>query len=184
MAVLWSSCQMYIHFKDRVLDFGLPWWLSGKVSCQCRRLETRVRSLGQEGPLEEEMATCSNILAWTIACIKEPDRLQSMGRQRIRHDWATEHACIRLSGLQKAILDYAEDSSERRILSAVKGVCFGIFFFFGCGPFLKSLWNLLHCCFCFRFWTLGPEACGILAPQPGIKPAPSALEGEVFFFFF
>ena len=73
------------------------------------------------------------------------------------------------------------DSSERRILSAVKGVCFGIFFF-GYGPFLKSLWNLLQYCFCFRFWTFGPEACGILAPQPGIKPAPPAVEGEGFFF--
>ena len=30
------------------------------------------------------------------------------------------------------------------------------------------------------FWFFGHEACGILAPQPGIKPAPRALEGEVF----
>ena len=29
------------------------------------------------------------------------------------------------------------------------------------------------------FWFFGPEACGILAPQPGIEPAPPALEGEV-----
>ena len=29
------------------------------------------------------------------------------------------------------------------------------------------------------FWFFGPEACGILAPWPGIKPAPPALEGEV-----
>ena len=29
------------------------------------------------------------------------------------------------------------------------------------------------------FWFLGPEACGILAPRPGIEPAPSALEGKV-----
>ena len=34
---------------------------------------------------------------------------------------------------------------------------------------------------CFGF---GHKACGILAPGPGIKPAPPALEGEVFFFFF
>ena len=31
------------------------------------------------------------------------------------------------------------------------------------------------------FWFFGSEACGILAPQPGIKPAPPSLEGEVFF---
>ena len=51
--------------------------------------------------------------------------------------------------------------------------CFG---FFWCEPFLKPLLNLLRYCFCFIFWSFGPEACGILAPQPGSEPAPSALE--------
>ena len=51
--------------------------------------------------------------------------------------------------------------------------------FFRCGPFLKSLLNLLQYCFCFMFWFFGREACGILAPRLGIKPAPPALEGEV-----
>ena len=36
---------------------------------------------------------------------------------------------------------------------------------FWCGPFLKSLLNLLQYCFCFMFWFFGHEACGILAPQ-------------------
>ena len=48
-----------------------------------------------------------------------------------------------------------------------------------CGPFLKSLLNLLQYCFCFMFWSFGPETCGIPAPRPGIKPAPPALEGKV-----
>ena len=47
------------------------------------------------------------------------------------------------------------------------------------GHFLKSLLNLLQYCFCFMFWFFGPGACGILAPQPGIEPAPPALEGKV-----
>ena len=41
--------------------------------------ETGVRTLGEEDPLEEEMATHSSILAWRIPWIEEPDRLQSMG---------------------------------------------------------------------------------------------------------
>ena len=45
-----------------------------------------VRSLGQEDPLEEEMATHSKILAWRIPWTNEPDGLQSMGSQRIRHN--------------------------------------------------------------------------------------------------
>ena len=35
---------------------------------------------------------------------------------------------------------------------------------------------MLQFCFCFMFWFFGREACGILAPRPGIKPAPPALE--------
>ena len=44
---------------------------------------------------------------------------------------------------------------------------------------LKSLLNLLQHCFCFMFWLFGQKACGMLGPQPGIKPVPPALEGEV-----
>ena len=48
--------------------------------------ETWVRSLGQEDPLEKEMASHSSILAWRIPWTEKPGRLQSMGSQRIRHD--------------------------------------------------------------------------------------------------
>ena len=48
-------------------------------------------SRGQEDPLEEEMATHSSILAWRIPWTEDPSGLQSMGSQRVRHDWATEH---------------------------------------------------------------------------------------------
>ena len=45
--------------------------------------ETQVRFLDQEDPLEKEMATQSNILAWRIPWMEEPSRLQSMGLQRV-----------------------------------------------------------------------------------------------------
>ena len=48
--------------------------------------ETRIRSLGQEDPLEKEMATHSVTLAWKIPWTEEPGRLQSMGSQRVTHD--------------------------------------------------------------------------------------------------
>ena len=48
--------------------------------------ETQVQSLGWEDPLEEGMATHSNILAWRISWIQEPGKLQSMGSQRVGHD--------------------------------------------------------------------------------------------------
>ena len=52
------------------------------ICLQCRD----VPSLDQEDPLEEEMATHSNILAWKILWTEEPGKLQSMGSQRVRHD--------------------------------------------------------------------------------------------------
>ena len=51
--------------------------------------ETGVWSLGWEDLLEKEMTTHYSILAWKIPWTKEPGRLQSMGSQRVRHDWAT-----------------------------------------------------------------------------------------------
>ena len=54
--------------------------------------ETWVQSLGQEDPLEKEMATHSSTLAWKIPWTEKPGRLQSMGLQRVGHDWAI--ACL------------------------------------------------------------------------------------------
>ena len=48
--------------------------------------ETWVRPSGWEDPLEKEMATHSNTLAWRIPWTEEPGRLQSMGLQRVGHD--------------------------------------------------------------------------------------------------
>ena len=48
--------------------------------------ETQVQSLGQEDPLEQGMATHFRILAWRIPWTEEPDGLQSMGSQRVKHD--------------------------------------------------------------------------------------------------
>ena len=48
--------------------------------------ETQDQSLGQEDPLEKEMATHSCTLAWKIQWTEEPGRLQSMGSQRVGHN--------------------------------------------------------------------------------------------------
>ena len=73
-------------------------FLGSKITadCDCRVAETVKRlptmretqnlSLGQEDPLEKEMATHSSTLAWKIPWTEEPGRLQSMGSQRAGHD--------------------------------------------------------------------------------------------------
>ena len=48
--------------------------------------ETQVSSLGQEDPLEKEMATHSSTFAWKIPWMEEPGGLQSMGLQKLRHN--------------------------------------------------------------------------------------------------
>ena len=74
-------------------DFpGGRWW-----QMTCRQMvkhlstmrETRVWSLGQEDRLEKEMATYSSTLAWKIPWMEEPGWLQSMGSQRVGHDWVS-----------------------------------------------------------------------------------------------
>ena len=64
-------------------------WGGGGASLAAQRVknlpaiqETWVRFLGQEDPLEKEMATHSSILAWEISWTEEPGRLQSMGIQK------------------------------------------------------------------------------------------------------
>ena len=52
--------------------------------------EMQVRSLGGEDPPKKAVATHFGILAWEIPWTEEPDGLQSMGSQRVRHDLATK----------------------------------------------------------------------------------------------
>ena len=56
----------------------------------------RVRSLGWKDPLNKELITHSNILAWEIPWVVEPGRLQSMGVQRVRYDLATNNNILTL----------------------------------------------------------------------------------------
>ena len=60
--------------------------------------ETGVQSLGQEDPLEKKMATHSSTLTWKIPWTEERDRLESMGLQRVGHDWVTS---LSLNGVEK-----------------------------------------------------------------------------------
>ena len=71
---------------SRVLGASL---VAQKVKHLPAMRETLVWFLGREDPLEKEMAILSSTFAWKIPWTEEPDRLQSMGSQRVGHDWAT-----------------------------------------------------------------------------------------------
>ena len=86
---LWASS--HIH----------TWLLDSLVAQMVKNLplmqETWVQSLGWEDPLEEGMATHFSILAWRTPWTEEPGGLQSMGSQRVGHDWMTKNNMRKLS---------------------------------------------------------------------------------------
>ena len=75
--------------------------------------KTRAWSLGLEDPLEGEMATHFSILAWKLSWTEEPGGLQSMGLQRVEHDWACRHKCYGIKS-SHYIKFQSPDSSEEK----------------------------------------------------------------------
>ena len=83
-----SVSPLAIHINEHSLSiWGFPRGSDGKEStCNAGDLGS---ILVWEDLLEKGMATCSSILAWRIPWTEETGGLQSMGSQRVRHDWAT-----------------------------------------------------------------------------------------------
>ena len=106
--------------------------------------EACIRSLGWEDPLEKEMATHGSTLAWKIPWTEELGRLQSMGLQRVRHDWGTKlfiflflHGCISIgmgSIFQATVLEWvaisfsrgSSQTRDRTLVSCIAGRFFTI----------------------------------------------------------
>ena len=87
--------QLYMNLLQ-IFDLWVPWGLyiaSSLVAQMVKNLpvmqETWVQTLGWEDSLEKGMATYSRVLAWRIPWIEKPGGLQSLGSQRVGHDWAT-----------------------------------------------------------------------------------------------
>ena len=84
MSLLFNTLSRFvIAFLPRAF------WVAQMVKNLPAIQEIRVRSLGQEDPLEKEMETHLSILAWKIPWTEEPGRLQKMESRRVRHHWAT-----------------------------------------------------------------------------------------------
>ena len=83
--MLYSRTLLFIYF----IGSSCICWASlvaQTVKCLPAMRETWVRFLGQEDPQEKEVAIHSSTLAWKIPWMEEPDRLQSMGSQRVGHN--------------------------------------------------------------------------------------------------
>ena len=85
LVLLWFLVTTRVSLMSQIVKYLPAMW------------ETWVRSLSQEDPLKEGMATHFSILAWRIPLTQEPGRLQLMGSQRVRHDWATKRSTAQVS---------------------------------------------------------------------------------------
>ena len=77
--------------------------------------QTWIRSLGQEDPLEKEMAAHSSILAWRIPWTEKPGGLQTMESQRVRHDWTSFTHSLLISIIIYIPVTLTSDSEEFKI---------------------------------------------------------------------
>ena len=81
--------MLHIHHRSDILSHIASPLVAQMVKNLPTMWVTWVQSLDWEDPLKKGTATCSGILAWKIPWTEEPGGLQSMGSQRVRHDWAT-----------------------------------------------------------------------------------------------
>ena len=129
---LWTLYYLMLDFLDRIINFlfssHIPYFIylfcflplppeAQMIKNPPSMWETWVRSLGREDPPEDGMATHSSIITWRIPWTEEPGRLQSMGSQRVGHDWETKHN-------NSAFWDVSPTLSSRLLLSLL--VCLNI----------------------------------------------------------
>ena len=90
------------NLRDSALSrHWLPWWLR----------QSKIKQETQEDPLEKGMATHCSIFAWRIPWAKEPGGLQSMGSQRVEHNWVAN--TFTLSAAAKSIQSCSTLSDPR-----------------------------------------------------------------------
>ena len=131
--------------------------------------------LPSTGMMEKEMATHPSTLAWRIPWTEEPGRLQSMGSQRVRHDWVTslithsqEWTFLKCSFNMSSNNSF-EDCPALWILRKV---------FSQLHVYLELLVFKLYIYLLTYFYLFTPGLSWVmwdLVPRPGIKPQPPAL---------
>ena len=145
--------------------------------------EIQVQSPGWKDPLEEEMATHSSILAWRIPWTEQPGGLQSMGSQRVRHDWAANTSTF----IYMCVCVCVHCSLLTLTLSPG--------FYFSCACMLScfnhvwlfvTLWTVAHQAALSigfsrqEYWSGLPFLSPGDLPNPGIKPRSPTLQADLY----
>ena len=142
-----------IYVEKYLIKFNINWasLVAQLIKCLPAMWETQVRFLGLEDPLEKEMAIHSSTRAWKIPWMEEPDRLQSMGSQRVGHDWAISLSLSALSeGWPIGWFPHFDSVSASHAVSLVT-------------PFCPIHWNIWI--WCATSQGIMPES---LAPRPSL----------------
>ena len=84
-----KQCSNHQSVRRKVWEKNVNYLVAQRAKRLPAMRETWVRSLHREDPLEKGMATHSSTFAWKIPRTEEPGRLQSMGSQRVGHNWVT-----------------------------------------------------------------------------------------------
>ena len=130
--------------------------------------ETWVQSLGREDPLEEKMAAHSRILAWRVPWTEEPGGLQSIGSQRVWHNWSNLACKIRSTSLPlifRAPLSWTQTPIyslftpwSHLLFSMLEDFCFTA------GN--RAEYFLLGCNLCDKLATVSSDLSGYLGNDP------------------
>ena len=101
--ILSFTCSYYLNSLINLIS--LASLVAQRIKCLSAMRETWIWSLDQEDLVEKEMATHSGTLAWKIPQMQKSGRLQSMGPQSVRHDWATSTGCMPILSLDFSLHD-------------------------------------------------------------------------------
>ena len=116
------QCNMYVERKKTKPMRHNHWAVKNPPAMQETR-KTQVWSLGQEDPLEKDMAIHSSILAWEFSWTEDPGGLQLTGRRRVGHDWAHSTSFTCMPAMCVYILEPGSWHYWARVLRLLKPAC-------------------------------------------------------------
>ena len=124
MLAIWSLVPLpFFKPRDGIMqinfNFIIPWIKRSLAKNLPAMQETQLWSLNQGDPLEKWMATHSSIPAWRISWTEEPDGLQYMGSQRVKHEWVTNTLLSTLKKIKSLVWITSNYSTVNVILTSI-----------------------------------------------------------------
>ena len=117
VSVLLIKRIMHVYY----MKSAHPWLYQAQIKNLPAVQETLVQYLGKEDFLEKGMTTLSNIPAWRIPWTEQPGGLQSMGLQRVEHDWTTNTLTLLSMHTKNNIIPWTPCRTNEGLKGLTKG---------------------------------------------------------------